>query len=106
MVTPHCLEFNRASAVEKVADIGRAMGFCERGASEETASQEAVEGMATFIEKLLPSSRLADAAVNTDDIDKILEISKIATNIRTNPRELDDSLRRDLLRQCIEGRST
>jgi alcohol dehydrogenase len=105
VVTPHCLAFNRASAVEKVADIGRAMGFSEKGATEEAASKEAVEGMATFIEKLLPSSRLADAAVHTDDIDRILEISKIATNIKTNPRELDDSLRRDLLRQCIEGKS-
>jgi hypothetical protein len=48
---------------------------------------------------------LAEVAVNADDIDRILEISKVSTNIKTNPRELDDSLRRDLLRQCIEGSS-
>ena len=42
--------------------------------------------MAAFIEELRPSSRLAEAAVNTDDIDRILEISKVATNINTNPK--------------------
>ena len=62
--------------------------------------------MAAFIEELRPSSRLAEAAVNTDDIDRILEICKVATNIKTNPGQLDDSLRRDLLRRCIEGSSS
>ena len=42
--------------------------------------------MAAFIEELRPSSRLAEVAVNTDDIDRILEISKVSTNINTNPK--------------------
>ena len=103
IVTPYCLEFNRASAVAKVADIGRAMGFAAPGTSNEDASHQAVEGMALFVEKLLPSRRLADVQVATGDIDRIIEISKISTNIKTNPRKLDDSLRRELLRLCIEG---
>jgi alcohol dehydrogenase class IV len=106
IVTPHCLAFNRSAAVEKVADIGRAMGFSGGGRSDEVASKDAVEGMEAFIKELLPSSCLAEVAVNTEDIDRILEISKISTNIKTNPRQLDDSLRRDLLRQCIEGSSS
>ena len=103
IVTPYCLEFNRASAVAKVADIGRTMGFAATGVSDEDASHQAVEGMTSFIKKLLPLHRLADVQVEADDIDRIIEISKISTNIKTNPRKLDDSLRRELLHRCIKG---
>ena len=103
VLTPYCLEFNRASAVAKTAEIGRAMGFAERGTPDENASQQAVEGMFSFVEKLLPCRRLEPLDVATEDICDILEVSKLSTNIGTNPRELDDSLRGDLLRRCITG---
>jgi len=71
--------------------------------SDEDASRQAVEGMFSFIKKLLPLHRLTDVQVEANDIDRIIEISKISTNIKTNPRKLDDSLRRELLHRCIEG---
>lgn len=103
IVTPYCLEFNRSSAIAKVADIGRAMGLAAPEASDDDASHQAVEGITAFVEKLLPLRRLADVEVATGDIDRILEISKISTNIKTNPLKLDDALRRQLLLRCIEG---
>jgi len=103
IVTPYCLEFNRSSAIAKVADIGRAMGLAAPEASDDDASHQAVEGITAFAEKLLPVRRLADVEVATGDIDRILEISKISTNIKTNPLKLDDALRRQLLLRCIEG---
>jgi len=103
IVTPYCLEFNRQFAVGKVADVGRAMGFAESAAPDEKASRQAVEGMFAFVERLLPARRLADAEVTAGDIDRIIEVSRLSTNITTNPRPLDDGLRRQLLRRCIDG---
>ena len=103
IVTPYCLEFNREHAVAKVAAIGRAMAFAPGGLPDEDASQLAVRGMHRFVRELMPVRRLADARVTVGDIDRILEVSKQSTNITTNPRKLDDELRRDLLRKCIEG---
>jgi len=103
IVTPYCLEFNRESAAPKVAEIGRAMGLAKPGTPDEQASHRAVEGMFAFVGRLLPQRRLGDVEVTVGDIDRILDLSRQSTNIETNPRPLDDGLRRQLLGRCIDG---
>ena len=48
-------------------------------------------------------SNLGELGVKQEDIGKILEASKLSTNIGTNPRPLDDTIRSETLSAAIAG---
>ncbi len=102
ILTPYALAANLGYADRKIAEL--AFHFGVHGNGDEAALARAmVRRTREFDHQLgLPGS-LGELGVTSGDIDRILELSKKATDIRTNPRPLDDQLRRAVLERAIAG---
>ncbi|HUU28758.1 MAG TPA: iron-containing alcohol dehydrogenase [archaeon] len=103
ILTPYCLEANIGWADQKIAEIAYYFG-CPYFKGAELASRALVDELFDFNRGLgLPLS-LGDLGVRKDETAAILEARKLATNIKTNPRPLDDIERKRVLHAAIDGR--
>jgi alcohol dehydrogenase class IV len=102
VLTPWCLEANLGWADQKIAEL--AYHFRCPHSEDPTQQARALIGeLFEFARRLdLPPS-LGTIGISREEIDPILEASKLSTNIQTNPRPLDDQVRKAVLEKAIEG---
>ncbi|MEW6356302.1 MAG: iron-containing alcohol dehydrogenase [Planctomycetota bacterium] len=87
---------NRREADDDIRAIARAMG------RNDANVDDALNCLAEFVRRFVPAGPLSDLGYKVTDIPEILRISKISTNITTNPKPLDDALRTRFLEGMIE----
>ncbi|MEA2063178.1 MAG: iron-containing alcohol dehydrogenase [Gemmatimonadota bacterium] len=102
VLTPFCLEANLGWADDKIAEI--AFYFdCPPAQEKVSAARSGVEAFYQFNRMIDHPGSLGEAGVRKEDIPGILEASRLSTDIRTNPRPLDDDIRRRVLEAAISG---
>jgi alcohol dehydrogenase class IV len=104
VLTPYCLEANLGWADDKIAEIAFQFG-CRPEGDNVTYARSGVRAFHEFNRQLGHPKSLGEIGVSIPDIPEILEAGKLSTDIRTNPRPLDDKLRAEVLEAAIGGRS-
>jgi len=91
-----CLAVSREQCGDDIIAVARALG------AEDGTVDDALEYIDQFITGFVPHRPLSQVyGLSADDIPEILRISKLSTNITTNPRPLNDELRSAVLRSLI-----
>ena len=102
LLTTPCMEANLGWADREMADLAWYFG-CPFNEDSSIMARSLVDEIRIFGQELgLPAS-LGTLGVNSAEIGRILEKSKLSTDIRTNPRPLDDDIRRQTLEAAING---
>jgi len=102
VLTPWCLGANIGWADEKIAELA----YQFRCPHREDPAQQAralVEELFEFGRQLDIPPSLGAIGISQKEIVPILEASKLSTNIKTNPRPLDDQVRKAVLEEAIKG---
>lgn len=102
ILTPHCLRANIGWADERIADLAWFFG-CRPQPEPQDAGLGLVRELEEFNRQLGLEPTLGDLGLTGDDIDEIVRLVPLSTNIQTNPRPQDDSLRRAVLADAIGG---
>lgn len=90
------LAISRREAAREIQALAAAMG------GDGTTVDGALDHIGRFVGQLVPLGPLSDLGYRLSDVPEILRMSKTSTNITTNPRPMDDDLRRAFLRLVIE----
>ncbi|MFH1069810.1 MAG: iron-containing alcohol dehydrogenase, partial [Candidatus Glassbacteria bacterium] len=102
VLTPPCLEANLGWADSRLAELAWHFG-CPHADNPQEMARSLIAEIRRFGSGIgLPAS-LGELGVAREEIGAILEASKLSTNIRTNPRPLDDRVRSLALEAAISG---
>ena len=102
VLSPWCLKANLGWADQKIAEL--AYHFrCPHREDPADQARAMVDELFEFARRLDLSPSLGAVGISREEIGPILKASKLSTDIRTNPRPLDDRLREDVLLQAIRG---
>ena len=94
-----CLAVSRDYCADDIVAIARALG---PGETVGTADR-VLDCIDKYIARFVPRRSLSEVYdLSADDVPEILRISRLSTNITTNPRPLNDELRSALLERLIE----
>ena len=99
--TVPCMRANNAYCLDEHAMIALAMGQDVWGLAREEAALRGITAVERLCQQAGVPDTLGDLGMGEDDIDEFLRISKISTNIKTNPRPMDDAVRRQILLDCV-----
>lgn len=99
--TAPCMRANRDYCAAQLSEIARALGVDVTGMSKAEAADAGIKAVADLARLAGVPESLEDLAMSERDIDEFLRISKISTSITTNPRPMDDDLRREILLNCF-----
>jgi len=99
--TVPCLKANRDYCAPQLGEIARALGVDINGMSESAAADAGIDAVAELVRLAGVPESLADLNLSPEDVEEFLRVSKVSTNITTNPRPMDDELRRQILLQCF-----
>jgi len=102
VLTAPCLEANLGWADREMAELAWHFG-CPHDDDPSAMASSLVNEIRLFGQELGLPAGLSTLGVNSADIGKILEKSKLSTDIRTNPRPLDDDIRIRTLEAAING---
>jgi len=103
ILTPYCLEANLGWADEKIAELAFYFG-CRPESDTVTYAKAGVGAFYKFNSEVGHQRSLGEIGLELSDIPAVLEAGKLSTDIRTNPRPLEDPLRIQVLEAAIRGR--
>ena len=103
ILTPYCLEANLGWADDKIAEIAFYFG-CPCHSDAAANARAGTKAFYEFNRMIGHQQSLGELGIECSEIPAILEAGKLSTDIRTNPRPLDDTIRRTVLEAAIEGR--
>ena len=103
ILTPYCLEANLGWADDKIAEIAFYFG-CPPRSDTVSFARAGVKAFYEFNSLTGHQQSLGELGITSSEIPAILEARKLSTDIRTNPRPLDDKIRRRVLEAAIRGR--
>jgi len=87
---------SRDAAAQDICTIAVTLG------RDGTDVDAALDGLGRFVGDFVHTAPLSEFGYTVEDIPEILRISKISTNITTNPEPLDDAIRTAFLTSMIE----
>ena len=99
--TVPCMRANNEHCVEDHAMVALAMGEDVWGLPKEEAALRGIQAVEKLAQDTGVPKSLSELGMAERDISEFLRISKISTNIKTNPRPMDDDLRTEILRKCL-----
>ena len=99
--TVPCMRANNEHCIDDHAMVALAMGEEVWGAPKEEAAQRAIDAVDRLCRDAGVPASLGELGMREGDIAEFLRISKISTNIKTNPRPMDDGVRAEILRGCL-----
>ncbi len=101
VLTPWCLEPSLGWADSRMGELADAFD-CTHD-EPQIKARCFIQLVRDFQQRVGCKLNLGELGVSKDEIPSILEASKLSTNIGTNPRPLDDDIRRAALEAAIDG---
>ena len=104
VMLPYVMAFNRSSCLPEFAMIARAMGVDGSGASDEEASERAIEAVETLFASVGIPRSVAELGLQPQDLEQTVEQAQMARRlVDNNPKPLDTAALSRIVQAALAG---
>jgi alcohol dehydrogenase len=86
ILLPHVMRYNRPACVERLAELGRAMGLAQAGTPHDDAADSFVQGVTELSKRVGIPQRLSEVGVTDEFVPQMAEDAAASGNAKVNPR--------------------
>lgn len=101
MLLPIVMEFNAPAALDKYADIAKAMGAYKEGMSREEAAKAAVDAVKALSIKVGIPQHLSELGIKEEDLPRLAASAIADVCTPGNPREITEEMILELYKKAF-----